>query len=64
MSQRIERQRAFLHFLWTTDETQRKKIIGMASEDQLKAFREITLNKYLHGTFDCFRLLQDKTREV
>lgn len=47
MSQRIERQRAFLHFLWTTDDTQRKKIIGMASEDQLKAFREITLNIYM-----------------
>lgn len=47
MSQKTGRQRNFFLFLWTADKMQRKKIIDMASEDQLNAFREITLNIYM-----------------
>ena len=47
MSQRIRRHKAFLEFLFTADKTQRKKIIDLASEEQMKAFREITLNIYM-----------------
>lgn len=47
MSQRTGRQTAFLRFLFLADKTQRKKIIEVASEEQMKAFREITLNIFM-----------------
>lgn len=55
MSQRTGRQTAFLRFLFLADKTQRKQIIEMASEEQMKV---------LHGSSDHFRLLSDKTQEI
>ncbi len=47
MSRRTGRQTAFLRFLFLADKTQRKKLVDMATEEQMKAFREITLNIYM-----------------
>lgn len=47
MSRRTGRQTAFLRFLFLADKTQRKKLVDMATEEQIKAFREITLNIYM-----------------
>lgn len=47
MSRRTGRQTIFLRFLFLADKTQRKKLFDMATEEQIKAFREITLNIYI-----------------
>lgn len=43
---RPRRHAAFLRFLYAANPGQRKELVGMASDEQLKAFREIALNLY------------------
>jgi hypothetical protein len=43
---RPRRHAAFLQFLYAADPHQRKDLVTMASDEQLKAFREIALNLY------------------
>lgn len=43
---RPRRHAAFLRFLYAADPGQRKELVGMASDEQLKTFREIALNLY------------------
>lgn len=47
MSPRTRRHGAFLQFLYVSDPTQRKELIGMASNEQINALREIALNLYV-----------------
>lgn len=47
MSQRTKHHELFLRFLYEANVQQKKELVKMASEDQLKAFREIAMNLYL-----------------
>lgn len=48
MSQRTKHHELYLRFLYEANVQQKKKeLVKMASEDQLKAFREIAMNLYL-----------------
>jgi hypothetical protein len=46
MSPRTRRHAAFLRFLYEADPEQRKDLVGMASDAQMDALREIALNLY------------------
>lgn len=47
MSPRTRRHVAFLQFMYVSDPVQRKGLIGMASNEQINALREIALNVYV-----------------
>ena len=47
MSRRTKRHDLFLKFLYSADASQKKELVGVATEEQLKAFREIAMNLYL-----------------
>lgn len=47
MSPRTKRHEAFLRFLYLTYPVQRKDLVGMATDEQLNALREIGLNLYV-----------------
>lgn len=47
MSPRTKRHEAYLRFLYLTNPVQRKALVGMATDEQLNALREIALNLYV-----------------
>lgn len=61
MSPRTRRHGAFLQFLYVSDPTQRKELIGMASNEQIF---EGNCSQTVRGSSDYFRLLRIKTKSL
>lgn len=47
MAQRTKQHGLFLKFLYEANAQQKKELVKMATEEQLKTFREIAMNLYL-----------------
>ena len=47
MSTQTRRQESFLRFLYEANSQQKKRLIDLATGEQLQAFREVVMNLYM-----------------